>query len=79
MSPMISVTPKPGTGVGISQVSPKPLFRPSSTKKKPTQFVGPLIPWAKRNCGPPKHSNGWGWLGDGTEQVDYLNVSNSNF
>ena len=77
MSPMISVNTKPGsaTGSGSSQVSPKPLFRPSSTKKKSTQFVGPLIPWAKRNCGPPKHSNGWGWLGEGTEQVVYLNVS----
>ena len=79
MSPMISVTPKPGAGVSSSQVSPKPLFRSSSTKKKPTQFVGPMIPWVKRNCGPPKHSNGWGWLGEGTEQVVYLNVSISKF
>ncbi len=69
-------TPKPTGSTPSCQVSPKPLFRSSSsTKKKSSSFVGPLIPWAKRNCGPPKHSNGWSWVGEGTEQVVFLNVS----
>jgi len=72
-------TPKPAGSTPSCQVSPKPLFRSSSsTKKKSSSFVGPLIPWAKRNCGPPKHSNGWTWVGEGTEQVVFLNVSQLN-
>ena len=72
-------TPKPAGSTPSCQVSPKPLFRSSSsTKKKSSSFVGPLIPWAKRNCGPPKHSNGWSWMGEGTEQVVFLNVSPLN-
>ena len=80
-SPSLAVTPKQGgSGQQVSQVSPKPLFRSSSSmKKKSTQFVGPLIPWANRNCGPPKHSNGWSWVGEGTEQVIFLNVSFFSF
>jgi hypothetical protein len=35
----------------------------------------PLIPWSKRNSGPPKNCNGWAWVGEGCEQKVYLNVS----
>jgi len=33
----------------------------------------PLIPWSKRNSGPPKNCNGWAWVGEGCEQKVYLN------
>ena len=37
--------------------------------------VRPVIPWSKRNMGPPKNCNGWAWVGEGSEQKVYLNVS----
>ena len=37
--------------------------------------VRPLVPWSKRNMGPPKNCNGWAWVGEGLEQKVYLNVS----
>ena len=35
----------------------------------------PVVPWSKRNMGPPKNCNGWAWVGEGFEQKVYLNVS----
>ena len=35
----------------------------------------PVVPWSKRNMGPPKNCNGWAWVGEGSEQKVYLNVS----
>ena len=37
--------------------------------------VRPVVPWSKRNMGPPKNCNGWAWVGEGSEQKVYLNVS----
>jgi hypothetical protein len=37
--------------------------------------VRPVVPWSKRNMGPPKNCNGWAWVGEGSEQKLYLNVS----
>jgi len=33
----------------------------------------PVVPWSKRNMGPPKNCNGWAWVGEGSEQKVYLN------
>ena len=74
-SPSLTSGSKFGAGEKSSQVSPKPVYRPNSIKKKLGPSAGPLIPWSKRGGGPPKHSNGWSWLGEGAEQLVYLNVS----
>ena len=74
-----SSTPKPGTA---SQISPKTVYKQTPGKKKINPPAGPLLSWAKRGGGPPKHSNGWSWIGEGTEHLVYLSVSEnalSNF
>ena len=48
----------------------------NQAKKQPKKTNSkPLIPWCKRNIGPPKNCNGWSWVGEGSEQKVYLNVS----
>ena len=46
-----------------------------ASKAKSDNKVRPLVPWSKRNMGPPKNCNGWAWVGEGFEQKVYLNVS----
>ena len=50
---------------------------PTTSAKKQAKKISskPLIPWSKRNLGPPKNCNGWAWVGEGSEQKVYLNVS----
>ena len=47
----------------------------TASKAKSDNKVRPLVPWSKRNMGPPKNCNGWAWVGEGFEQKVYLNVS----
>ena len=69
-----SVSPRerPSSALKKDHTSP-----PNQAKKQPKKTSKPLIPWSKRNLGPPKNCNGWSWVGEGFEQKVYLNVSQS--
>ncbi len=70
-----SLSPKDATSVrGPLRLSPPSSAGSLKKKSGPTQYLGPLVPWSKRNNGVPKDCNGWRWLGDGTEQKVLLNV-----
>ena len=66
--PSSSMKNRNGTNAEISP-SNQAKKQPKKTNSKP------LIPWCKRNIGPPKNCNGWSWVGEGSEQKVYLNVS----
>ena len=62
-------------GSSVFNKSGKP-GSPKSTTKKKIQPNLPMVPWAIRNNnGVPKVCNGWSWVGEGTEDRVFLNVS----
>ena len=67
----------PGSGNSSHNLNKKHASAAASpaSKAKSDNKVRPLIPWSKRNMGPPKNCNGWAWVGEGFEQKVYLNVS----
>ena len=66
--------PQTASKLGLNRASP-PSSKKHPKQPKSEKLSKPLIPWSKRNLGPPKNSNGWSWVGEGIEQKVYLNVS----
>ncbi len=69
--------PSSANGNGNGGKHKLPLSPSPSSRKKTAQavYTGPLIPWSKRSGVQPRDSNGWQWVGEGTEQKVYYNVS----